>query len=154
MPSAKTQIDPPSDRDIVSTRSFDAPRAEVYAAFADPARVAQWWGPNGFTNTVKHFDLRVGGEWRIVMHAADGTNYDNLSRFTEVKPAERVVYQHIEPIHTFFMAMDFADAGTRTQLTWRMTFPTAEEADRLRGFIAPANEQNFDRLQAHLAKTI
>jgi uncharacterized protein YndB with AHSA1/START domain len=137
--------------DIVSTRVFNAPRERVFAAFSDPEQLKQWWGPNGFTNTIQEFDLRVGGKWRLVMHGPNGADYHNESVFVEVAAPERVAFDHIEPIHRFRMTMDFTDEGGKTRLTWRMRFESAEEAEKLRGFIAPANEQNFDRLAAHLA---
>ena len=77
-------IENPSDREIVNTRLFSAPREKVFEAFADPAQVARWWGPNGFTNTIQEFDLRIGGRWRLIMHAPNGTAYHNESEFTAV----------------------------------------------------------------------
>ena len=138
-------------REIVSTRDFaDAPEA-VFSAFSDPARLARWWGPNGFTNTIREFDLRPSGKWRLTMHGPDGTNYDNESRFLEVVRPARIVFQHEEPVHGFRMTMTFAEHGAGTMLTWRMRFEITDEAAKVRPFILLANEQNFDRLAAHLA---
>ncbi len=140
-------------REIVSTREFAQPREELFAAFTDPARLAQWWGPNGFTNTMRKFDLRPGGVWRLTMHGPNGADYHNESRFLEVVRPARIVFQHEEPVHGFRMTMTFAAHGGGTTLTWRMLFETTDEAARVRPFIIPANEQNFDRLAAHLAGT-
>ena len=82
------------------------------------------------------------------MHGPDGADYHNVSGFVEVVPAERVVFAHMGPIHRFRMTMTFADEGEGTRLTWRMRFDDADEAEKIRGFVAEANEQNFDRLQA------
>jgi hypothetical protein len=54
-------------------------------------------------------------------------------------------------MHQFQMAMTFADEGGGTRVTWRMRFDSAEEGERVRSFVAAANEENFDRLQALLA---
>ena len=148
-----SHVENPSDREIVNTRLFPASREKVFHAFADPAQVAQWWGPNGFTNTIQEFDLRAGGRWRLIMHAPNGAAYHNESQFTVVERPERIVYQHLEPIHRFQMTMLFADRGGQTELTWRMRFESLAEATKLRQFIYDANEQNFDRLAAHLANT-
>ena len=142
-----------ADREVVSTRVFDAPRDQVFAAFRDPAHLAQWWGPSGFTNTIHAFDLRPGGAWRLTMRGPDGTDYPNESVFTEVAEPERVAFEHLEPVHRFRMTMAFADEGGKTRVTWRMRFDTAEECARVRALVVPANEQNFDRLQQHLATT-
>ena len=138
---------------IVSIREFAQPREELFAAFSDPARLAQWWGPNGFTNTIREFDLRPGGAWRLTMHGPNGTDYHNESRFLEVVRPERIVFQHEEPVHGFQMTMTFVERGGGTTLTWRMWFETPDEAVKVRPFILPANEQNFDRLAAHLARS-
>lgn len=137
--------------EIVSARVFDAPRDVVYGAFSDPRQLAQWWGPRGFTNTFHEFDLRPGGAWRFVMHGPDGAEYQMAKDFIEVVPPERVVLQHLGPMHSFRMTMGFGDLGERTHVTWRMRFESQEEADRVRALVAEANEQNFDRLAAHLA---
>ncbi|MBS0631780.1 MAG: SRPBCC family protein [Verrucomicrobia bacterium] len=139
-------------REIVNTRVFAAPRERVFAAFSDPQQVALWWGPNGFTNTVDELDLRVGGRWRVTMHAPNGANYPNDSIITEVVVPERLVFQHLGPIHRFQMSHLYTVEGSGTRLTWRMLFESAEEVAKIRTFIAQANEQNFDRLAAHLAR--
>lgn len=142
---------PASPADILSTRFFAVTRDRLFAAFSQPDQLVHWWGPNGFTNTFEEFDLRVDGMWRFTMHAPDGKEYLNLNRFTEVLPSKRIVFQHLEPVHRFDMVLDFEDADGGTQLTWQMRFQTMEEAERVRAFILVANEENFDRLEAHLA---
>jgi uncharacterized protein YndB with AHSA1/START domain len=150
--SNKSIVDPPSEREIVSTRVFDAPRGIVFQAFSDPKQLALWWGPKDFTNTIHEFDLRPGGKWRLVLHGPDGTAYPNDKVFTEVVNPERIVFDHLHPTHLFRMTMIYVEQGGKTQLTWRMLFDSAAEMSKLKGFIVDANEENFDRLEAHLAK--
>jgi len=140
-----------TEREVVNSRLFDVSPEALFDAFADPARVARWWGPNGFTNTVHEFDLRPGRRWRLTMHAPDGTDYENESVFVEIDRPRRVVLDHLEPIHRFRMTMDFDGRDGRTRLTWRMLFDSADEFARVGSFCAAANEQNFDRLAAELA---
>jgi len=154
MASQPSTLAPASALEIVSVRVFAAPREKVFGAFADPTQVAQWWGPDGFTNKIHEFDLRPGGTWRLTMVAPDGAEFHNLSRFLAVEAPARVVFQHEEPVHRFQMTMTFAAEGAGTQLTWRMRFAAPDEFARVRDFIAAANEQNFDRLAALLAKTL
>jgi len=144
---------PAPDRTIVSERSLPFAPAEVYAAFADPRQLARWWGPAGFTNEVREFDLRRGGRWRIVMRAAAGMEYPNESEFLEVNPPSRIVFVHLGPMHRYWMTMTFAPEGTGTHLTWHMQFETADEVARIGSFIAKANQENFDRLGAVLSET-
>ena len=139
--------------EIVNTRIFDAPREAVFEAFENPQQLAQWWGPNGFTNTIQEMDLRAGGTWRLTMHGPDGTNYDNLSEFVEVAKPERIVFNHLSPVHRYRMTMTYIEAGPgKTKLTWNMVFERSQENEKLKTFIASANEQNFDRLAACLEK--
>jgi uncharacterized protein YndB with AHSA1/START domain len=139
-----------SDGEIVSERVFDASRAAVYGAFADPLKLTQWWGPKGFTNTFQEFDLRPGGMWRFVMHGPDGSEYPLTKEFIEVVPDKRIVLRQLGGMHQFQMELTFADAGSGTRFTWRMRFESVEEGELVRSFIAAANEENFDRLQALL----
>ena len=70
--------------EIVTTRLLNAPRALVFEAWTDPHHVAQWWGPNGFTNTIHEMDVTPGGVWRFVMHGPDGVDYPNRIVYIEV----------------------------------------------------------------------
>lgn len=142
----------PADREIVSRRVFAAAREAVFSAFSEPQQLAQWWGPEDFTNTIQEFDLRPGGRWRMIMHGPNGTEFHNEKVFVEVVPNERVVFDHLQPMHHFRMTLLLLDREGHTELTWKMLFDTAAEVSRLRKFIALANEQNFDRLAAHLAQ--
>jgi uncharacterized protein YndB with AHSA1/START domain len=148
-----------ADREIVVSRLFDAPRERVFAAWADPKHLAQWWGPNGFTTTTHTFDLRPGGVWRFVMHGPDGTDYKNRIVFIEVAEPNRIVYKHAgeegdEPV-TFQTTVTFADEGGKTRLTMRAVFATAAERAEVvqkHGALEGAH-QTIARLGEYLART-
>lgn len=140
------------EREIVSTREFAAPRTAVFDAFADPRQLPQWWGPKGFTCTLPEFDFRPSGRCRLILHGPDGAAYQNEKRFVEIMRPERIVFDHLQPRHDFQMTMIFAEESGKTRLTWRMLFDSTAEVSKLRNLISEANEQNFDRLAAHLAK--
>jgi uncharacterized protein YndB with AHSA1/START domain len=137
---------------IVSSRIIEAPCEAVFGAFSDPEQLALWWGPKDFTNTFREFDLRPGGEWRFVMHGPDGADFENHSSFVEVAKPERVVFDHVNAPQ-FRMTQTYEDLGGRTRLTWRMQFASAEKCEKVKSFAPAGIEQNFDRLEAHLAKT-
>ncbi len=151
-PSSVPSSPAPSGIEIVTTRVLAHPRDEVFAAFAQPERLARWWGPDGFTNTIHAFDFRPGGAWRFVMHGPDGKDYENTAEFVIVEPPARIVFDHLQPMHGFRMTMSFDDVGGGgTRLTWRMRLEATPENERLRDFLAAANEQNFNRLAQVLA---
>jgi uncharacterized protein YndB with AHSA1/START domain len=139
------------DRRIVSTRVIDAPRALVFRAWSEPDHLARWWGPKGFRNTFEEFDLRPGGVWRFVMHGPDGVDYKNKSVFVEIVKPERIVFNHVTGPR-FQVTATFVEEGGRTALTFEMLFATAAECAKVKGYAVDANEQNFDRLEAELAR--
>ncbi len=136
---------------IVTSRVLPAARARVWAAFSDPVALAGWWGPAGFTNTFHEFDFRPGGVWRFTMHGPDGAAYAMDHRFTEILALERIVVRHLQPGHDFTLTVTLADYAGTTGITWHMLFDDPSEAVRVRPFVVPANEQNLDRLAAHLS---
>jgi uncharacterized protein YndB with AHSA1/START domain len=147
-----------ADREIVHQRLLDAPRELVWEAFTDPAQVAQWWGPRGFTTTIHEMDLRPGGVWHHTMHGPDGTDYPNKSVFVEVVKPERIVYtlgggREGAPGVSFEATWTFEEQpGDKTLLTGRMVFPTAAARDLVvkeYGAIE-GGKQTLDRLEEQL----
>ena len=67
--------------EIYSSRVLNAPLEIVYNAFANPLHLKEWWGPEGFTNTIHEFDLQPGGKWLLTMHGPEKGNYENFSIF-------------------------------------------------------------------------
>jgi uncharacterized protein YndB with AHSA1/START domain len=139
------------DHEILNSRVVAFPPETVFASFSDPSRLAQWWGPDGFTNTFHEFDFRPGGVWKFTMHAPDGAAYAMDHRFVEVMPPERVEIRHIQPGHDFTLTVALVPEARGTRVTWRMFFDDPAEAEKLRPFLLNANEQNLDRLAAHLS---
>ncbi|WP_333474294.1 SRPBCC family protein [Paenibacillus gyeongsangnamensis] len=130
--------------ELVSRRKLDAPRNLVYRAWTEPELLAQWWGPNGFTNTFHTFDLRPGGVWEYTMHGTNGADYPNRSVFHEIGP-ECIVLRHETRPH-FILTATFEDVDGGTEITFRQTFETEKEYTQLKPICEEANEQNLDRL--------
>lgn len=137
--------------EIVNTREFASPLDRVWRAFADPARLAQWWGPRGFANTFHEFDLRADGLWRFTMQGPDGASYEQTRGFLEVAPQSKIVLTNDDPVHRFRMTITFEACAPGTRLVWSMVFDSAAEFACVKDLITAANEENFDRLEAHLS---
>jgi uncharacterized protein YndB with AHSA1/START domain len=145
-------------RELTLTRLIDAPRALVFQAWTDPQHLAQWWGPQGFTNPVCEVDLRPGGAIRIDMRGPDGSIYPLRGVFREVVAPERLVFTNdaldaagqllIEGITT----VTFAEQDGKTLLTVqdRILNAAPGAADALAGMDEGWN-QSLDRLVALLA---
>jgi len=136
-----------------TSRHLDATPDEVFAAIRDPARLARWWGPAGFTNTFEVFEWRPGGRWRFVMHSPNGASYDNQSEFEEIVPDSRVRIRHLSPPH-FVLTIALSPSAGGTLVTWEQDFADAKVAEGLRHIVEPANEQNLDRLAGELSLAV
>ncbi|MCA8996489.1 MAG: SRPBCC domain-containing protein [Planctomycetaceae bacterium] len=138
-------------RDIVTRRDLPFSCETVFAALEKPERLARWWGPEGFTNTVEEFCFQPGGEWKFVMHGPDGTDYDNLIRFEEIDAPTRIVFEHISPPR-FRTTIELVPLSKNTtHFYWVMRFENAHTRDGLAEVCIPANEQNLDRLTRELS---
>ncbi len=136
--------------DIINVRLFDASPARLFEAFSDPTQLAKWWGPEGFTNTIHQFDFRPGGAWHLTMHGPNGTDFENESQIVEFEKPERIVFEHLRPFHWYRMTMTYRAVGAHTELKWVMNLEASPDSEKMKAFIEQANEQNFDRLAAHL----
>jgi len=132
-----------------TSRQIQASPAQVFAAISHPGRLARWWGPAGFTNTVTVCEFKKNGRWSLTMHGPDGTNYPNEFVFTEIEPPTKVVIQHVgEP--RFRLTIALAPSAAGTVVSWAQAFDSAETASRVEHVVVPANEQNLDRLVAEV----
>ena len=138
------------DAVIRTERALSATPRDVFAAFEQPDRLAQWWGPNGFQNTFEQFEFKSGGRWNFVMHGPNGANYPNESVFREITPDTKIVIEHTSQPH-FKLTVTLTAHGDKTDLAWVQEFENAEVAERMRPICEPANKQNLDRLEAILA---
>ena len=142
------------NREINSSRALNAPLAVVYNLFANPSHLKKWWGPKGFTNTFHEFDLQPQGKWVLTMHWPEKVNYENSSVFKTVEPFKLIRWTRIsQPL--FDMEVAFEEiTDLETRISFRMIFATAEECEKVKPFAGPKNEENFDRLEMEIAKTV
>jgi uncharacterized protein YndB with AHSA1/START domain len=73
-------------------RFLDAPRERVFAACIEPEKLAEWWGPTGFTIPSVDLDVRAGGRYRITMQPPDDEAFHLGGTYSEVDPPRRLVY--------------------------------------------------------------
>lgn len=148
-----------TDKQIVLERILNAPKKLVFEAFTNPKHVINWWGPNGFTTTTSHMEVKPGGAWIYIMHGPDGVDYPNKMDFIEVVKNERLYYKHgtgDENDPNFFMVtVTFEEINGKTKLTMLSEFSNAEfremvikEHGALEG-----GKQTLNKLEAYL-KTI
>ena len=138
------------DRELLLIRTLDFPIELVWEVWTKPEHLANWWGPNGFTNTVYTMDMVPGGEFHLTMHGADGTDYVNKSTYKEVIPYKRISYEHFNP--GFVATIDFEAQGDKTQITWHMLFETEELLKILikAHNVSDGLRQNIEKLSVYL----
>lgn len=113
------------ERLLTLTRVIHAPRELVFEVFNNPDHVKNWWGPDGFTNTIQHMDPRPGGKWEFIMHGPDGMDYENKYTYHEMEPG-RIRYTHTtNPI--FEATITMTSQGNDTLLTMTSEFESAEQ---------------------------
>jgi len=141
-----------ANREISTSRLFNAPIELLWEMWTNPDHIKNWWGPNGFTNTIHQMDFKEGGEWKLTMHGPDGTNYPNRSIFKEIVPFKKIVFEHFNP--NFITTVLFESKGDATLINWTLLFDTAE----MRETIVKAHKadegqkQNIERLEKYLSE--
>ena len=127
----------PSDREIVLTRLFDAPRGLVFEAMTKPEHVRQWWGilDDGYSVPVCEIDLRPGGTWRWVGRGPKG-EYAFHGVYREIAPPERLVFTELfEPagdVESVVTAV-LTEEGGKTRLTMTAVYPSKDVRDAVLG---------------------
>ena len=142
-------------REVVITRTFEAPRALVWQAWTDQRHIREWWGPHGFTTIVDKMDMRPGGEWRFIHKTPNGdTAFRGVYR--EIVPPERLVYTFEWeglPGHISTETVTFVEQDGKTTLINRARFDSVEDRDgMLRSGMEKGATETMDRLAALLAE--
>jgi uncharacterized protein YndB with AHSA1/START domain len=149
------KVTTPSDREIVMTRVFNAPRRMVYQAFTRPELIQRWLGPRGWTLPTCEVDLRVGGKYRYVGQGPDGTKLGWGGTFREIDPEQRIV--HTESFDDYpgeaLITTVWTESGGKTTMTLTMLLASKEVRDAI---IASGMEhgaaESYDRLEEMLGE--
>jgi uncharacterized protein YndB with AHSA1/START domain len=152
LPKPDTVYEQNPTMEIITTREFSVPAQALFAAFSNPENLAQWWGPDGFSNEFHIFDFCEGGEWDFTMRTDGFPDFHNQSRFMNIHEPHHISFLHLGPIHVFTMLMDYAPTQTGTRLTWTMQMEDTPQNQDIKHFIEAANEQNFDRLEQFISQ--
>ena len=146
----------PSEKEVLITRTLHAPRKLVFEAMTEPRHLKQWLGPRAMTVITADADLRVGGAWRFVHRAPDGTDHVFSGVIREFLPPERVIrtnnYENI-PGAESLETMTLEEHGQTTMVNIRVLFKSREQRD---GYVASGAEggmrESYQRLDEYLTK--
>lgn len=144
----------PTDREIVLTRVFDAPRHLVFEAFTKPELLKRWFGPHGWSMPVCEVDLRVGGAFRFVLRGPDGKEMGMRGVYCEIVPPERSV--HSESFDDFpgesLVTTVLVEREGKTTLTATVLYPSPEVRDAvINSGMEHGAAESYDKLAELLA---
>ena len=139
--------DPVTVLEIAITRTYDAPREQVWRAWTEPERIARWWGRRGWSTPPSSvtLDVRPGGVFRLnSVSDADGREMPLDAVYREVVEPERLVFARGGELST----VTFTDLGDgRTEMSFRTTLEATEALrDRARAGLASAFERLAEQL--------
>jgi uncharacterized protein YndB with AHSA1/START domain len=131
--SGKLVVTLPSDKEILLSRVFDAPRHLVFEAMTRPEYVRRWWCcTDGATMPVCEIDFRVGGRYRFVMQMPDKSEFGFNGEYKEIVPPERVVHSEIfepYPDSPSLVTMTLEEENGKTHYQTRVAHQSREARD-------------------------
>ena len=145
----RTTVERKSERELVVTRTFNAPAHIVFQAWTTPELFKQWWVPKSMGMLLRscEMDVRTGGRYRLVF-GDDASNPDEFfGRYIEVIPHSRLVWTNDEggeggPVTT----VNFEEKGGKTLMVMRELYPSKEALDAAGTGAADAMGETFEQL--------
>ena len=150
----ETTLSLPSDREILMTRKFDAPREIVWDIITDPKLIPQWYGFARDETEVKKMDVRPGGKWQYITHTQGGEVVDFHGTYREVVAPQKLVYGFLfgdMPEGDGFVEITLVEKDGVTELRDRGVFNSKEERDAI---IATGMEEGARETYERLSQLI
>lgn len=150
-----TNVERLSDREFAVTRVFDAPRAMVFRAWAEPELFRKWWVPKsvpGMALVGCDMDVRTGGKYRLEFAMGEQT-MAFYGKYLDVVPSERIVWTNDEGEEGAVTTVTFADQGGKTMVTFHEAYPTKEALEEALAGSAAGLPEQLDQLAEMLATT-
>jgi uncharacterized protein YndB with AHSA1/START domain len=150
------KVTTPSDREIVLTRVFDAPRQLVFDAFSKPELLKRWFGPRGWSLVICEVDLRVGGNFRFVLRGPDGSDMGMRGTYREINPPERSV--HTESFDDYpgesQVTTELREEAGKTTLIATVLYPSQEVRDAvIQSGMEHGAAESYDKLAEMLSSS-
>jgi uncharacterized protein YndB with AHSA1/START domain len=127
----RTNLDRKSDRELVATRTIDAPPRIVFEAWTRPELLKRWWAPKsmGMVLLSCEADVRVGGKYRFEFDVQGAEPAAFFGRYIEVTPPSRLVWTNEEAEDGAVTTVTFKEEGGKTLLTVHELYPSKEALD-------------------------
>jgi len=149
----RTAVERRSERELVVTRSFDAPARLLFEAWTTPALFMRWWAPKslGVPLLSCEMDVRPGGRYRLEFGQDASSSMAFYGEYTEVTPPSRLVWTNDEAENGALTTVTFDEEGGRTLLTFHEIYPSKEALDESLAGMEGGMPEQFDQLEALLA---
>jgi uncharacterized protein YndB with AHSA1/START domain len=128
----RTTVKRKSDREVVVTRTFDAPARLVFEAWAKPELFRQWWVPRSMGMTLRscELDVRTGGTYRLVFGDDPENTMAFFGKYLDVVPNQRIVWTNEESgADGSVTTVSFDEKNGKTTLVISELYPTKEALD-------------------------
>ena len=155
----RTTVERKSDREVVVTRTFDAPARLVFEAWTKPELFKQWWVPRSMGMTLRscELDVRPGGKYRLVFGDDPANAMAFFGKYLDVVPNQRIVWTNEESgADGSVTTVTFEEKNGKTTLVMSELYPTKEALDAAGTGAQEAMNETFgqlDELLASLAAT-
>jgi uncharacterized protein YndB with AHSA1/START domain len=150
----RTAVERKSDRELVVTRTFNAPAHIVFEAWSNPELFKQWWVPKsaGMTLVSCDMDIRTGGTYRLVFrHPAFDQPMAFFGSYREVTPPKRIVWTNEESDQGAVTTVTFEENAGKTLVTFHELYPTEAALDEALAGSAEGLPEQFAQLDELLA---
>jgi uncharacterized protein YndB with AHSA1/START domain len=125
----RTSVERKGDRELIVTRTFDAPPSLVFRAWSQPELFQRWWVPksaSGVALVSCEMDVRTGGKYRLEFGAGGSDTMAFHGKYLEVVPDERIVWTNDEGEEGAITTVTFEDRGGTTLLNFHEAYPSKE----------------------------
>jgi uncharacterized protein YndB with AHSA1/START domain len=142
-----TTVERKSDREMVVTRTFDAPARIVFDAWTKPELFKRWWAPKSIGMNILscEMDVRTGGKYRLIFGQDAASSWAFFGKYVEVIPNQRIVWTNEEIDDGAVTTVTFEEQGGQTLLTLSELFPSKEAFEAEHGAEDALPEQ-FEQL--------
>ncbi|MBY0305942.1 MAG: SRPBCC family protein [Sphingomonas sp.] len=152
-----TSIERRGDRELVVTRTFDAPPSIVYRAWSEPALFQRWWMPksvSGVSLISCDMDVRTGGKYRLEFGVGGSDTMAFYGKYLEVVPNARIVWTNDEGEEGAITTVTFEDKDGKTLLTFQEVYPSKEVLEEALQGSAAALPEQLDQLNDVLSSFV
>ena len=145
----RTTVQRKSDREVVATRTFDAPAQLVFETWTKPELFKKWWVPHSLGMTLRscELDVRTGGTYRLVFGEDSANTMAFYGKYLEVVPNNRIVWTNEESGDAGSVTtVTFEERDGKTLLVMSELYPTKEALDAAGTGAQEAMNETFGQL--------